>query len=308
MTTPSRALRRSAVALLLAVAIAVTGSAYPGDAGAAGDGSATSRVTRDGRIITSIVNRTAIRYTGRGPAPTTYWLTLSDAELQFVLALAAADPTLDNMFTTVLDAMADGGPESFSDVQIRITRGVWDGTARAVPTDVNAPPQVAARRMITRLPPLRPTVTPPPPTVAVIGEPVFTSFDAALWNATVDQTLSSGGITARVRAHPVSFSVRSGDPADPRTVTCNGRGAPYRPDDPATPARQAKRAGTCAITYRTTTGVKGRRDRWYGSLTVVWRAEWTTDGVTWRSLGDIPQVSVFGRSVRPATTSIEAPS
>lgn len=308
MTMQARALRRCAVAAVLCIAIAAAGSAFPGQVGAAGDGSATSRVTRDGRIITSIVNRTPIRYAGKGTAPTTYWLTLSDAELQFVLALAAADPTLDNLFTAVLDAMSDAGPEAFSDIQIRITRGSWDGTARAVPTDVNAAPQVLARRMVTQLPPLRATVSPPPATDAIIGEPVFTSFDAERWNTTVDQTLSSGGVTARVRAHPVSFTVRSGDPIGSRAVTCKGRGVAFDPDDPASPARQAKRSGACAITYRTTTGVKGRRDRWYGDLTVVWRAEWTTDGITWRSLGDIPQISVFSRSVRPATTAIEAPS
>ena len=308
MRTRTAPIRRSAVAAVLCTAVTVAGLAMPAQVGAAGDGSATSRVTRDGRIITSIVNRTPIRYSGKGTAPSTYWLTLSDAELQFVLALAAADPTLDNMFTAVLDAMSDSGAEAFSDIQIRITRGSWDGTARAVPTDRNAAPQVLARRMVTHLPPLRATVSPPPAAPAIIGEPVFTSFDAERWSTTVDQTLSSGGVTARVRAHPVSFTVRSGDPTDSRAVTCKGRGLPFNPDDQASPARQARRPGACAVTYRTTTGVKGRRDRWYGDLTVVWRAEWTTDGTTWRSLGDIPQISVFSRSVRPATTAIEAPS
>ena len=52
--------------------------------------------------------------------------------------------------------------------------------------------------------------------------------------------------------------------------------------------------------------MNGRRDRWYGDVTVVWQAEWTTDGVTWRSLGNIPKVSLFTRRVRAVTTAVES--
>ena len=305
-------LRRRCAWLVVAAAVAalavwmpVVGPGSP--AGAADGSGASSRVTRDGRIITSIINRTPIRYTGRGNAPTTYWLTLTDGELAFILALAAVDPTLETTFTDVIAALADAGPVA-AEVQIQVTRGLFTGAVRSVPTDPGAPAQVLARRMITSLPALRPVVSPPVGTAAVIGEPVFTSFDRATWDSVVDRTLTAGAVTARVRARPVSFTVRSGDPADFRAVTCDGPGRPFDADDPASPGRQAARAGTCALVYRTVTGNEDRRDRWYGSVTVVWRAEWTTDGITWRSLGDIPQISVLGRQVVPATTALESPS
>jgi hypothetical protein len=161
--------------------------------------------------------------------------------------------------------------------------------------------------MITTLPPLPRVTSPPSGAEVVVGEPVFVSFADEVWSTVVDRTLTAGGITARVRAHPVRFSVRSGDPADLRSVTCDGPGRPYDPDDPASPRRQARRPGTCAVAYRTATDVRGRRDRWYGDVTVVWRAEWTTDGVTWRSLGEIPQISLMTRRVGTAGTAIESP-
>ncbi len=302
-------MRRAAALAVLTVALLGATTAGPIAPAGATDGSgASSRVTRDGRIITAIINRTPIRYTGRGTAPTTYWLTLTDGELAFVLALVAADPTLENTFLDVLTAMSDAGTGVAADVQVQISRGRFTGAVRSVPTDPAAPAQVLARRMITNLPALPAVISPPADVPAVIGEPVFTSFDSATWETEVDRTLTAGAVSARVRAHPVSFTVRSGDPKDLGAATCAGPGTPFDPEDPASPARQAARPGTCAVTYRTVTGIEDRRDVWYGSLVVVWRAEWTTDGITWRSLGDIPQISVLARRVVPATTAIEAPS
>ncbi len=294
-----------ALAMLLLAALLV---AAPSHAGAAGDGAASSRVTRDGRIVTSILTGGTIRPRSGGPAPSTYWLTLTDAELAYLLQLVSLDPSFDSPLLDVLITLAETGPAQGADVQIRVTGGRFDGTARLVPTDAGAAPQVLARRMITTLPPLPRQVSPPVGTDVVVGEPVFTSFSDEAWATRVDRTLTAGAVSARVRARPVGFSVRSGDPADHRTVTCNGPGRAFDPDDPASARRQARRDGTCAVTYRTETGVLGRRDRWYGDVTVVWRAEWTTDGVTWRSLGDVPQISVVTRSVTTASTAIEAPS
>lgn len=300
----SRLLRLSAAAL----AVAITACVLPAGLADAADGgtSASSRVTRDGRIITSIINRTPIRYTGRGTAPVTYWLTLSDAELRFMMALVAAQPEVEDTFVAVLDAMANADAGVMSDVQIRITRGRFDGSVRLVPIDPGAPAQVLARSMVTVLPALTTTVSPPRGTAVVVGEPAFTSFDAATWATAVDRTLTVGAVTARVRAHPVRFTVRSGDPDDARTTTCDGPGRPFDPDDPASPRRQARRTGGCTVTYRTVTGTGDRRDRWYGDVTVVWRAEWSTDGLIWRSLGEVPQISVFSRQVVEATTALES--
>ena len=305
---PRRRRRPVAVAVAVAVVSAVMAFGGPSSAGAAGDSTASSRVTRDGRIITSIINRTPIRYPGRGTAPSTYWLTLTDTELSFLLAVLANDPSLQGDFVDVMSALADAGPDRTADVQVQIRRGRFTGQTRAVPTDRSAPAQVLARRMITSLPPLRPVQSPPTATPVGIGEPAFTSFEPSTWATVVDRSLTAGAVTARVRARPVSFRVRSGDPADNRMAFCQGPGRPFDPTDPASPGRQARRAGTCAVTYLTRTGVEGRRDRWYGELTVIWRAEWTTDGITWRSLGDIPQIAVVGRTVVPATTAIESRS
>lgn len=289
------------------LAVAVATCVLPaGPVGAAdGGSSASSRVTRDGRIITSIINRTPIRYTGRGTAPVTYWLTLSDAELSFMMALVAAQPDMEDTFVAVLDALANAGPDGTSDVQIRVTRGRFDGSVRLIPVDPGAPTQVLARSMVTVLPVLTTTVSPPRGTAVVIGEPAFTSFDAATWSTVVDRTLTVGTVTARVRARPIGFTVRSGDPDDGRTMRCDGPGRAFDPDDPASPRQQAKRGG-CTVTYRTVTGTGDRRDRWYGDVTVIWRAEWTTDGLIWRPLGDVPQISVFSRQVVEARTALES--
>ena len=66
------------------------------------------------------------------------------------------------------------------------------------------------------------------------------------------------------------------------------------------------RHATGALTYRTFE-LTDTRIRQYGDVTVVWRAEWTTDGVTWRSLGEIPQISLMTRRVGTAGTAIESP-
>ena len=297
-----------AVAVVLAVVTAATW-AGPGEgsASAAGDGGASSHVTRDGRIITSILLGRRVHGPKGGTAERTYWLTLSDAEIGFLLDVVASRPELAStpLFVALEPLLADGRAGSV-DLQILIVDGRATTQVRAVP----APPGAAralARRMITELPALAVTMSPPPGAVVPVGEPVFVSFRPDVWSTVVDRSLTAGGVTARVRAHPVSFRASSGDPSEAYVEhRCTGPGRAFDADDPASPATQARRPDACVLTYDTATGVRGRRDRWYGDHTVVWRAEWTTDGVTWRSLGDIPRITVFTRQVRTVTTSIES--
>ena len=298
---------RAVVASIIVVATLSAGWATADVGGAAGDGGASSHVTRDGRIITSILLGRPTG-TGRGgPGPSTYWLTLSDADVGFLVHVAAAHPELvDAPLFVAIEPFLAGGTSGDIDVQVLVRDGRLTAEVRSVP----APPGAAralARRMVTELPPLPPTITPPASVAVPVREPVFVSFTPEAWATVVDRSLTAGGVTARVRARPVAVRLSSGDPAQVgRVERCNGPGRPYQPGDPAAPAAQARRPDACSVTYATPTGVLGRRDRWYGDYTVIWRAEWTTDGVTWRSLGDIARVTLFARQVRALSTSIES--
>ena len=256
--------------------------------------------------MTSILLGTPLGTRRSGPGPTTYWLTLTDAELAFVVQLVATHPVVeDPTLLRTLEQLVAQGLDADVDLQLLVRNGRFTGDVRTVA----APPGTAralARRMVTQLPALRPVVSPPAATAVPVREPVFVSFPAATWATVVDRSLTVGGVTARVRAWPVSFRLSSGDPATPGVwQQCDGPGRPFDPAEPASPSAQARRPGTCAVTYRTPTGVAGRRDRWYGDYTVVWRAEWTTDGVTWLSLGDIPRITLFSRQVRSVGTVLE---
>lgn len=292
------------VALAVFATVGPTGPAPA--AGALGEGGASSRVTRDGRIITTILAP------GRRSGPTAgtpqvTWLTLTDAEVAFVMQLAASRPDLaDTPLLRALEPWLSAGLADDLDILIELRGGVPTGRVRVVPAP-GGPAPILARRMVTVLPALRVRTSPPPERPVPPGEPVFLSFDPDEFAAGVDRTLSAGGITARVRATPVGFQVRSGDPADVgRVVTCEGAGRAFDPTDPAPPTRQASRAGTCTVTYRTATGVHGRRPAWIGDVTVLWRAEWTVDGSSWLPLGTIPRLTLFDREVRPVDTSLEA--
>ena len=296
---------RSIVAVVVTSGVLAVGSVD--SAGAATDGGATSRVTRSGQIVTSILLGTPVGARRGGAGPSTYWLTLTDAELAFVVQLVAMHPVVEDPdLLRTLEQFVAEGLDADLDLQLLVRDGRFTGDVRTVAT----PPGTAralARRMVTQLPALRPVMSPPAATVVPVREPVFVSFAPDTWATVVDRSLTAGGVTARVRAWPVSFRVSSGDPATPGVwQQCDGPGRPYDAADRASPTAQARRAGTCAVTYRTPTGVAGRRDRWYGDHTVVWRAEWTTDGVTWLSLGDIPRITLFSRQVRSVGTVIEA--
>lgn len=292
------------VVALLAVAV----TSLPGRADAAGDGGASSHVTRDGRIITSILTGRPVRYRGPGRAPASYWVTIGDTVLADLFRLFSQRPELtDDPVISELRRVIDAGVADDVTVQIEVVGGRLTTRTRLVPVAASTT-QLLARRMVTLLPTLRSEMTPPTDVPVVIGEPAFFSFDPGVWSTTVDRSLTVGAVTARVRAWPVQFIVSGGDPGDDRSLRCVGSSRPFDPTDPASPGAQARRADRCAYRYLTETGVKGRRDRWYGSVTVIWRAEWTADGVTWASLGEIPQISFFSRRVRAATTAIESPS
>ncbi|MBS1837198.1 MAG: hypothetical protein JST64_05820 [Actinobacteria bacterium] len=293
---------------VVAAVLVVTLVWLPASAGAAGDGGASSHVTRDGRIITSILTGRPLRYRGPGKAPASYWVTISDVVLADLFRLFSQHPELDDdPVIGELRRVVDAGVADDVDVQIEVVGGRLTTRTRLIPVTAT-PVRAIARRMITLLPTLRSQMTPPIGAAVVIGEPTFASFDPKTWATTVDRSLTVGALSARVRAWPVSFVLSGGDPRDDRPVRCSGTSPPFDPADPAPPSAQARRGGSCTYRYRTATGVRGRRARWYGSITVVWHAEWTADGVRWSSLGEIPQVSFFARQVRTATTAIESPS
>jgi hypothetical protein len=203
------------------------------------------------------------------------------------------------------DRAAAGAVDDLS-VQYRVLDGRATGEVRIVSV---APGTTStwSSQMVTVLPALRATLSPPGGLTVPVGEPVFVSFAPPVWNQVVDRTLVSRGRTARVRAWPVRFEVRTGDPASVGEVLrCTGAGRPFDPLDPRSPARQAVGPGSCAVTYRSRTGVPGRPDAWLGDITVWWWAEWTTDGRSWRPLGEIPKLTLLRRSVGEVRTQLES--
>lgn len=306
--------RSGVVAVILVAVLGALGSGvgWAPPALATGESGASSRVTPDGRIVTAVWGGVG-RRTGGGPGGGTRrgvvtWYTLTPVDLAFLVQVAAGRPDLaDAPLLVELDRVLAGGVGPESDLQVELLDGVVTGRVRAVPAAAPQGTAAALRRsMITRLPTLRPTITPPPGAPALIDEPVFVSFPDDEWDRTVATRLDAFGVSALVRARPVAVLVMSGDPADVGTMSGCGPGVPFDPDDPTPARRQARRPGACTITYRTATGVEGRRDRWYGALIVSWRAEWSADGGTsWADLGIIPRVGFLSRQVRTADTVIE---
>ncbi|MFZ4517819.1 MAG: hypothetical protein ACOYOP_05500 [Microthrixaceae bacterium] len=300
------AVRTAALVLTGAIALGVGAAGFAPPADAAGDGGASSRLTRDGRIITSILSPSrATAGAGRGVPARSVWVTLTDAELGFLLQVLAARPDLgDSAFRRALDARV--GPEAADlDVQVRLVDGVPTGEVRVVPGPLGT--AAVARRMVTVLPALPVRTSPPAGTAVPVGEPVFVWFDTAAW-APLERFLTAGGITARVRARPVSVQVRTGDPADVgRLTSCDGPGRPFDPGAGTSPRRQAGLPGRCTVTYRTPTAAGPTGDR-LGDVTVLWEAEWSPDdGATWRPLGTVPKLAVVRRAVREVTASLRVP-
>ena len=307
-------------AFLVAVVTTTTTGVGVTDAGADGASGASSRVTSGGDIVTSIISpptgrRGSSARRGTSGRPVVQWRTLSPAALDFVLRVAAEDPSLAS--DPAIDAirrLATDVEASGSDLQVAFVDGRPTAQVRLVPAP--ATPDLAraiGRQMVTRLPAPQFRTTPPINRPVPLREPVFVSFDDSTWNTVVDRSITANGITARVRATPIRSVIYSGDPnlvdghddSRPTSTEC-GQGTPFDPGDPSSPSAQSRRPGRCTIVYRTATGVDGRRDRWYGHVTMIWSAQWSIDGGnTWLDLGEIPKLAVMAREVLQFGTRIE---
>lgn len=169
----------------------------------------------------------------------------------------------------------------------------------------NGSSTTVGRSMITRLPEPLPTQSPPLGVPVPINQPVFVSVPASLWTP-VGATLRLQGTVAEVRAEPVTLRVYSGD-GSAQIRTCPGRGVAFDLLSRISPARQSLNPAACTVTYVHRTdrpGVDGQARSFIGAVTVLWSAEWRTDGGPWRSLGLIPRTRVFERSVREVRTAI----
>lgn len=319
MRMPRATLPRAAlvvVAVLLASVLDVHPGTSPTPVGASSRGGASSSVVGRGDILTSIV-----RWGGssgrRASTSRCWWRTLTDAHLEFLIALSAAASVgeLDLPELASFQGLLLDGEPGESDFQVRIC-GARVDSFRSIPRATPAAgAQVLSRRMITRLPPPQPVVSPAPEVVVPVGFPVIWSVPAEDWRP-VTGSITVDGISAEVHAEPVELRVVTGDPAL-GTVRCAGPGLPFDPRDVPSEGETTQR---CSASYLTTTspgsdGPSGGSDRrdspprpgaWIGTVTVVWSARWRTGDGPWRNLGLIPRTTVFTRSVRELTTSIES--
>ena len=304
--------RRSIVAALVILAPLAGGPWGPHPtAGAlgvpdrAGDTGATSRISGD-RIVTTITGRRTTSGSGRRVVRS-YWVTYTAAQIAYILQVASVTPRLsEHPVIREFTLRSIAGTADDLTIQYRVVDGRATADLRIVDLASTAT-SAWSRQMVTVVPPLRPTLTPPGGLAVPVTQPVFVSYTPTEWGRVVERTLSSGGVSARVRAWPVRFEARSGDPAAlGQVVRCSGPGRPFDPRDPASPAHQSRRPGTCTLSYRSRTGVPGRPVAWVGDVTVWWWAEWSTDGRTWRPLGEIPRLTPLPRAVREVPTALAA--
>ena len=298
---------RSARAVGVVAAVLLTLSVPARVAGAVGDGGASSRVIGRGNIVTSILGWTVpSRARPSGVAPACSWRTLTDTQLEWLISVAAqpcalglSAPMLEPVLDLVRpDVLPDGDLQGY-------VCGVHTHELRFVPSDATADPtQLLLRQMITRLPAPDPVVSPPAESEIPVGQPVFVSIDQRDWRP-IEASLSHSGTTAEVRARPVELRLISGDPRG-ATVSCDGRGRPFRAGTGRSPRQQAGDPDTCTMTYRTPTdGTDSRPSVWLGTITVVWHAEWRTDGGAWNDLGRIPRTRLVARIVREVSTTLD---
>ncbi|MDQ2678237.1 MAG: hypothetical protein M3Y51_05790 [Actinomycetota bacterium] len=285
-------------------------------------GGARSHVVGRGDIVTSILGwqRNAARRSTRPPtAPRCRWRTFGDAELEWFVAVATqlAASGVAVPVPEGFRALLGSGVLPDGDVQARVCDGRIT-EVRFVEVGTRDPLQILERRMITHLPAPDPAVSPPIGAAVPVGQPVFFSIPEQDW-AEVGGSITVDGLTADVRARPVSIRILPGDPGA-ATTTCDGPGLAFDPHDPAPPRRQATRDGACTVTYTAATA-GGRSTRssaadplgttrppsWIGTITVLWQAEWRTGDGEWTSLGTIPRTRLIERSVREVTTTLERP-
>ena len=311
-------MRRLVVGLVTCLAV-VAGSAVTATAaGAAGDGGASTRVVGRGDIVTSILGWSVSR--GRpsgGAAPRCAWRTLTDAQLEWLVSVAAqaaglglSTPLLDPLRPLLGDAeLPDGDLQGYvCGVDTYELRFVASPAERSVQ-------QILYRQMITRLPAPEPVLSPPAAAVVPVGQPVFVSIAPDRWRP-VEGTLTHGGVTAQVRAVPVGLRVITGDPAS-TPATCRGPGAPFRAELRASAATQSRDPDACVVTYRSASGghrsprssdgATQRPGTWLGTVTVVWSAQWRVGTGPWIDLGSIPRTRLVARTARDLTTSVETP-
>ncbi len=311
-------MRHRRVATAVVAALLATTCLGAADAGAAGDGGASTRVVGRGDIITSILGwSTGRRPGGRGTIPRCAWLTLSDAQLEWLVAVSAFGVAL-GFESTLLDPLqpfleAPELPEG--DLQGYVCGGATYELRFVPSAGPRSALQILYRQMITRLPPPAPRTSPPADAVVPVGQPVFFSIAPQDWRP-VESTLTYDGTTAQVRAHPVSLRIITGDPTS-GPLTCAGPGVPFRADDPRPASRQARDAAACTVTYRTASaGHRSVRDgaddlhrptAWLGTVTVMWAAQWRVGTGGWTDLGLIPRTRLIARTTRDLTTSVQTP-
>lgn len=299
----------------LFVAVVVAGVAFAStDVAAAGDAGARSTVVGRGDIVTSILGwgRGGGRG-GSGTAPRCSWRTLTDIQLEWLVAVAGQSVALGRT-TPLLDPLRpylDGAELPDGDLLAYVC-GTSTYELRFVErTEPRSAVEVLVRSMITRLPVPDPTITPPIDAVVPVGQPVFVSIPATGWSP-VRSTLSAGGLTAQVEAEPTLLRIITGDPAV-RTRTCDGPGRPFR-QSAGSAAAQARGPDACVVVHRTasaghrapgSTGGANRPDLWLGTVTVVWDARWRIGDGPWQELGSIPRTRLVARATRDLTTSLE---
>jgi hypothetical protein len=284
-------------------------------AAAAGDSGARSTVVGRGDIVTSILGwvRPGTRPRPAGTAPRCAWRTLTDAQLEWLVSVAAQAVGL-GLRTPLLDPLRpylDGADLPDGDLQGYVC-GVDTYELRFVErTEPRSAQELLYRQMITRLPVPEPVITPRPDAVVPVGQPVFVSIAQDRWRP-ISGELTWQGITARVEATPTALRVITGDPSS-ATTSCNGPGRPFRAGQ-VSAAEQARHPEACTVVYRSATEAHrsprsvdrpGRPDLWLGTVTVVWTARWRVGDGAWQELGAIPRTRLIARAARELTTSIE---
>jgi hypothetical protein len=305
-----RARRGGVLICVLAVVLtSLGGLAQPRSVDAAGESGASSRVVGRGDIVTSIIGwrTSSLRRTGAAARHRCRWVTLHDAQLEWLASVSAASVDLGGP-NPVLDALRGhlgDGDLPDGDVAVRYCgTEVTDVrfTARSAPRGTT---ELLHRRMITRLPVPEPRWSPPPHVDVPLHQPLFVSIPAGGWRR-VHSSITVDGTTAEVRAEPVALRVVSGEPGA-TALHCDGPGRPFDPRDSASVSAQATRRGACTFSYRSPSprDAAGRPAPWIGTVTVLWRAEWRTDGGEWLPLGTIPRTRLFDRSAREVPIAIE---
>ena len=307
---------KRALALLVAVLLSaplpgvalVVLAAPPAAAGE--ESGASSRVVGRGDILTSIIGWQSRRRSRsrRASTPVCRWLTLRDAQVEWLVAISAQSASLGGPHP-VLDSVRDHlGGEDLPDGDLQVQTCGGEVTAfRFVPLAAAAGTvELLARRMITRLPVPDPVFSPPSGTEVPLHHSVFASILPSAWRP-VHNTLRADGVTAEVRATPVGMRVISGDPDGPM-FPCQGPARPFDPASRLSVRAQAALPEACTFTYRTLppTTAGGGIGAWVGTVTVLWRAEWRTGDGPWSPLGTIPRTRLFDRTPREVLTSIES--